>query len=505
MDACQKVYLSTLGIYDLSSPNPDTYLELGISVGLNKPALIIAGQGMTSAIPAALNRATTWYYTPPLKGDKDLQRAVVRSLNRLARTETAGSDTQGEAGQLYCAFCDSVCKGWRKQTHGKGFFLLDGRHAHWESLRGVIKDGLQPTGLIPIYLSQLKGRVMPLLCEMRLAVLASEFVLIDLRAPCDPEQLIALGMTISMRRPWLLTAPAGERLPELLTQTHRLEYASDRDLEQHVENHVLKTLYPSRYSRNQGVTAQLDYPFWLQLEDWIGRFESRRTRVMEGVLQLLLVEEGQLKQRCRMTPDTVVTAGRDPESDLIIEAQGASRFHADFIFTGQELLVVDRESTNGTFVNGNRVASKEQISLQIGDHIRMGPAEVVVWDEHELPAEVNEYLPETGRIVPQTIFVNLSDGLVLANGRVPVARLSSSELGLLEFMSGKGGDTTSASEIAEIVYGTREVSRMIVASFMDRLRAKIEPSPADPRFLVSVPGKGYRLRMRGGQLVLRPR
>jgi DNA-binding response OmpR family regulator len=44
---------------------------------------------------------------------------------------------------------------------------------------------------------------------------------------------------------------------------------------------------------------------------------------------------------------------------------------------------------------------------------------------------------------------------------------------------------------------------MIVASFIDGLRAKIEPSPSNPRFLVAIPGIGYRLRTRGGQLVLR--
>jgi len=226
---------------------------------------------------------------------------------------------------------------------------------------------------------------------------------------------------------------------------------------------------------------------------------------MEGALQLLLVEEGQLKQRCQMTPNMAITAGRDPECDLVIETQGASRFHADFFFTGQELLVTDRQSTNGTFVSGSRIPPNVQIALQIGDRIRIGPSEVIIWNEDELPEEIKQILPETGRIIPQTIFIDLNDGLVLVNGKMPVACLSASEIDLVEFMHGKGGHVTTASEAAEVVYGTGKVSRMIVASFIDSLRAKIEPSPSTPRFLVAVPGAGYRLRTRGGQLVVRPR
>jgi DNA-binding response OmpR family regulator len=140
----------------------------------------------------------------------------------------------------------------------------------------------------------------------------------------------------------------------------------------------------------------------------------------------------------------------------------------------------------------------------MGDRVRIGPAEVVVWNEDELPDEVKQYLPESGRILAQTIFVNLAERLVLANGKIPVARLTSSEVDLLKYMSEKGDETTTTGEAAEIVYGTGKVSRMIVASFIDDLRAKIEPRPSEPRFLVSIPGVGYRLRIRGGQLVLRP-
>ncbi len=499
MDACQRTYLSSVGVFDLSAPKPDSYVQIGISVGLNKPALIIAGQGMISAIPSVLDRANTWLYTPPLRSSRELQRAVLRSLGN------NGPEKNEDGSHIYCSFCKQLCKGWRKPAGGKGFLLLDGTQPQWKTLRNLIQDALGPTGLRQVCLSQLTGQVMPRLCEIRLAVLASEFTLLDLSVPCDPEQYVALGIAISMRRPWLLATSHPEALPPILQQVSHLKYANGQDLHQRLAQYVLKSRYPTKFAETQGATARLELPFWLQLEDWIARFKVQTSRAMEGALQLLLIEEGQLKQRCRMTPNMAITAGRDPECDLAIETQGASRFHADFLFTGQELFVVDRQSTNGTFVSGNRISPDEQVSLEIGDRVRIGPAEVIVWDEDELPEEFKQFLPETGRITPQTIFVNLADGLVLVNGKIPVACLSSSEIDLLEFMHQKGRDTTTTGEVAEIIYGTEKVSRMIVASFIDGLRAKIEPSPSDPRYLVAVPGIGYRLRTRGGQLVLRPR
>lgn len=500
MDACQRTYLSSVGLFDISAPKPGSYLQIGISVGLNKPALIIAGQGMISAIPSVLDRANTWLYTPPLRSNRELQRAVLRSLDN-----NNAPEKNEDRPHTYCCFCQRLCKGWRKPARGKGFLLLDGAQPQWKTLRNLIQDALSPTGLRQVCLSQLTGQVMPLLCEIRLAVLASEFTLLDLSVSCNPVQYIALGMAISMRRPWLLATLHPETLPPILQQVSHLKYANGQDLHQHLAQYVLKSRYPTKFAETQGATAQLDLPFWLQLEDWIARFKVQTSRAMEGALQLLLIEEGQLKQRCRMTPNMAITAGRDPECDLAIETQGASRFHADFLFTGQELYVVDRQSTNGTFVSGNRVPPDEQVSLEIGDRVRIGPAEVIIWDEDELPEEFKQFLPETGKITPQTIFVNLADGLVLVNGKIPVACLSPSEIDLLEFMYQKERGTTTTSEVAEIVYGTGKVSRMIVASFIDGLRTKIEPRPSDPRFLVAVPGTGYRLRTRGGQLVLRPR
>ena len=255
LDACQRTYLSSIGIYDLSAPKPDTYLQIGISVGLNKPALIIAGQGITSAIPSVLDRANTWLYTPPIGSNRDLQRAVLRSLDNKEAPEK-----EEDEPQIYCTFCQSLCKGWRKPARGKGFLLLDSAHPQWKDLGNTIRDALKPTGLTPICLSQLKGQVMPLLCEMRLAVLASEFTLLDLSARCDPEQYIALGMAISMRRPWLLATSQPEALPPLLQHVSRLEYAGDQDLHEHLAQYVLKTRYPAKFAATQGATAASPSP-----------------------------------------------------------------------------------------------------------------------------------------------------------------------------------------------------------------------------------------------------
>ncbi len=59
--------------------------------------------------------------------------------------------------------------------------------------------------------------------------------------------------------------------------------------------------------------------------------------------------------------------GRHVECDIRIDDQGISRRHAELEVTGEGLVVRDLGSSNGTFVNGEKVSEK---TLSVGDEVR---------------------------------------------------------------------------------------------------------------------------------------
>jgi pSer/pThr/pTyr-binding forkhead associated (FHA) protein len=63
-----------------------------------------------------------------------------------------------------------------------------------------------------------------------------------------------------------------------------------------------------------------------------------------------------------------VTLGRDPESTVVVGSDQASRRHARIFASGGAHVLVDLDSTNGTFLNSKLV--KEQ-TLRHGDVIRI--------------------------------------------------------------------------------------------------------------------------------------
>lgn len=65
----------------------------------------------------------------------------------------------------------------------------------------------------------------------------------------------------------------------------------------------------------------------------------------------------------------VVSAGRDPNSDIFLGDVTVSRKHAEIRREGQDFRIVDAGSLNGTFVNQNRV---ETVHLANGDEIQIG-------------------------------------------------------------------------------------------------------------------------------------
>jgi pSer/pThr/pTyr-binding forkhead associated (FHA) protein len=77
----------------------------------------------------------------------------------------------------------------------------------------------------------------------------------------------------------------------------------------------------------------------------------------------------------RVSPGGVKTVGRAPRADFILDAALVSRLHCRLEAAGETLLVVDLDSTNGTFVNDKRV---ERARLASGDRLRIGRVELTV-------------------------------------------------------------------------------------------------------------------------------
>ena len=77
----------------------------------------------------------------------------------------------------------------------------------------------------------------------------------------------------------------------------------------------------------------------------------------------------------RIPPGKIKTIGRAPGADFIVEASLVSRLHCRLSAGAAELQVEDLDSTNGTYVNGERIA---KAALKTGDKLGIGEVELVV-------------------------------------------------------------------------------------------------------------------------------
>ena len=91
---------------------------------------------------------------------------------------------------------------------------------------------------------------------------------------------------------------------------------------------------------------------------------------------VLTTEEGaEFPFTFRILPGNIKTVGRAARADFILDAPLVSRLHCRLTAGAAELEVVDLESTNGTFVNGQRV---ERATLRGGDTLGVGRVALVV-------------------------------------------------------------------------------------------------------------------------------
>jgi pSer/pThr/pTyr-binding forkhead associated (FHA) protein len=89
----------------------------------------------------------------------------------------------------------------------------------------------------------------------------------------------------------------------------------------------------------------------------------------------IVVERGPRSGMSFLLREGNTTVGRHPESDIFLNDVTVSRHHCRFVTSGDELTVEDSGSTNGTYVNDERVDSAR---LEAGDEVLVGRFHFVV-------------------------------------------------------------------------------------------------------------------------------
>ena len=103
----------------------------------------------------------------------------------------------------------------------------------------------------------------------------------------------------------------------------------------------------------------------------LGHIHENLQRMGEGEPTRLLVRtEGDTGIVHRLGRRT--TIGRTPDNDLRIDEDYISRHHAVVLLSGSNTIVEDLNSTNGTYVNGERVT---RATLKKGDLLTVGKSE----------------------------------------------------------------------------------------------------------------------------------
>jgi DNA-binding response OmpR family regulator len=177
----------------------------------------------------------------------------------------------------------------------------------------------------------------------------------------------------------------------------------------------------------------------------------------------------------------VTRLGRAVENEIVILDKRSSREHAVIRREGRKLILEDQGSTNGTYLNGERLLNP--IQLRDGDQVKVGDVTFTFYD------------PEGTSV--ETPFPELDVNLEAAEVRVDrrLVELSSKEFALLSHLYENRGKVCSKDEIGQVVWSEYQqgVFDYQIENLVRRLRTKIENDPNSPQLVITMRGLGYKL------------
>jgi len=121
------------------------------------------------------------------------------------------------------------------------------------------------------------------------------------------------------------------------------------------------------------VSQGIGYQFGREFDDIppsiVFSIEEDAEKIEKDQPRFCLQLKGGKKYPLRNSKNTI---GRSLSNDIPLNDQKSSRFHAEISVIGDEVFILDFESTNGTFINETRIKPKEASLITFKDEIRIG-------------------------------------------------------------------------------------------------------------------------------------
>lgn len=189
----------------------------------------------------------------------------------------------------------------------------------------------------------------------------------------------------------------------------------------------------------------------------------------------------------------VATLGRAATCHIQLADPYASRRHAEILRVGGSYQVRDLDSKNGVFVKGRRLERGASAWLEDGDEVQFASTR---FRFHDPSATVTA--PALVAVTEPALRVDPATRQVYVDGVLLDPPLSVKQFDLLWFLYQNRGRAVSKDEIAIHVWPEAEgdIYDANIDRMVSRVRSRIEPlDAAEPRFIETVRGYGYKLRV----------
>ena len=203
----------------------------------------------------------------------------------------------------------------------------------------------------------------------------------------------------------------------------------------------------------------------------------------------IVKEEGQSPRRV-VLKEFPYTIGRARDCDLVIDQVAVSRLHARLDYAHEQVTITDLGSTNGTFVNKQRLEPRQPRRLRSGDVINLSNVCLLEFDDPAATAT----MPLVDAPIPGLVLDEASAAVSIDGIRLDPP-LSPGQFALLRLLVERAGSVVTRDEIRAAVWGNEEeVTDQTLDALVSRLRRRL--GAVDPSHEYIITRRGFGLIFR---------